>query len=210
MPLRVKNGVIIPVAPSATSELLAGFMKDTAILPDGSLLAPSPTERPLDIPWFQQRKELWCWVACAQMVLRFFGTFLKQCDIARRQLGKPCCDAFTPSYCDQACNAEQITQAFRRVGIDSEPDDKVASFFRIQDEVTGNNPRPVVAGVTWSGGGGHLVVISGARNVNNIRYVRVHDPIYGPGDIRYSDLKDSYGPNDNGKWTHTWMNFRLE
>lgn len=206
MPLRVNDGVLIPVTPPSTSLLL----ENVTILPEDGLLGPGPEDERLDIPWFRQRKEMWCWVACAQMVLRFFGTFLNQCEIAQRQLHKPCCNAFTPAYCDEGCTAQEIDQAFTRIGLAGLRLDEPASFPDIHDEITSERPRPVVAGVTWAGGGGHLVVISGARRVNDIRYVRVHDPIYGPGDIRYTDLRDFYGPNDNGKWSHTWLNFERQ
>jgi hypothetical protein len=202
MPLRLKTGVTIPVAPSLTSELLSGFFKNTTVLPDEQLNATGPFDTRLDVPWFEQRKDLWCWVACAQMVLRFFGVFHKQCEIARRQLHKPCCSSSAPSYCDEDCNAEEVDQAFERAGLDSSRMNRPAPFADVFDEITRSSPRPVVAG-----GGGHLVVVTGARKVNNIRYVRVHDPIYGPGDMRYTDLEEAYGPNDNGKWTHTWMRF---
>src|SRR5438270_9056985 len=48
--------------------------------------------------------------------------------------------------------------------------------------------------IQWAGGGGHLVVVSGWRRADALRYVKVNDPFYSSGDIRYEDLAERYGP----------------
>ncbi len=206
MPLRVDDGVPVPVVPSSISELLGAMLDSVTVLPDENLMAFGPSGGQLEVPLFEQFKGKWCWAACAQMVLRFYGTFLKQCEIARRQLGKPCCAHFSLPSCNQDCSADEVDQAFTRAGLDSDRVDRSVSFDTIRQEInSGQNPRPLVAGVKWANGGGHLVVINGWRVVNNVRFVRVNDPIYGRGDIRYTDLRESYGPNDNGTWECTWL-----
>ncbi len=208
MPLRINDGLPITVAPSPTSELESGFMDDFTILPDDELVIPDSLGRPLDVSLFRQRKDQWCWVACAQMVLRFFGSFLTQCEIAHRQLEKPCCsDSIPPAFCDEGCTVKEIDQAFEHVGLAGLRIDKAAELNTLDDELN-RKKRPVVAGISWGANrGGHLVVLTALRTFKGINYVRVNDPFYGPGEIRYTDLVESYGRNNNGQWIHTWKEF---
>lgn len=50
-----------------------------------------------------QEKENWCWAACVQMILRYNGQYVSQCDIAARVLG----DSF-----NRTASGNQIESAF--------------------------------------------------------------------------------------------------
>jgi Papain-like cysteine protease AvrRpt2 len=209
MPLRVNKGEVIKVARSTNAELLSGFSARVAALPAEPVkVVAGPGER-IGVPQFHQYKEMWCWAACAEMVLRFLGGSLKQCDIAARLLRKDCCNNDPTDACDEGLDVEQVDQAFARVGLAGQRFDSELSFDSIVSQISGRPKRPVVAGIKWANGGGHLVVISGWRRADAIRYVKVNDPFYSSGDIRYEDLVERYGPNDTGRWTNTWADFSM-
>lgn len=208
MPLRVNNGLPIAVEPLSTSELLSGFLnRDATVLPEEILVGPATPPR-LDVRPIRQLQDMWCWAACARMVLLFFGEPLEQCQIVSRFVGRLCCgDSSSSSDCDIGLPVSEINQAFGLAGLAGRHLERTVSFEEVSGQINGTPESPIVAGVKWAGGGGHVVVISGCRIVNGIRYLRVNDPFYGPGDIRYSDLLDRYGRNNTGKWLHTWLDF---
>jgi hypothetical protein len=209
MSIRANDSVPIPIFPSTTFESLRGVAGNFTVLPDENIVPPNLGERPLKVPHYHQKGDQWCWVACAQMVLRFFGVSRAQCEIATGQLQKQCCDGATaPVFCDEGCTAEEIDQTFALMGLAGVRINEPATPGEIEKELFGKNPRPIVAGIKWEQPGGHLIVITGLRTYQNIRYVRVNDPLYGPGDVRYSDLVEYYGRSDSGRWIHSWMEFR--
>lgn len=213
MPLRVNEGVDIPLERSPNRELKGGFLDDTVAILPGEPAAPGPGEqRRLGVQTVSQKPlDEWCWAACVEMVLRFFGTPLDKCLVAGRKLGMECCGA-SSEQCDTGLSVDDIGKAFGAAGLAGNVYNKLR-FESIQARINGvpaqGIPRgPVVAGIEWQGGGGHLVVISGWRIADSLRYVKVNDPYYTSGDIRYEDLEWRYGPNDNGRWVHTWADFR--
>lgn len=214
MPLRVTQGVEIPVERSPSRELLSGFSDDNLhILPTEAEPGPGDLFKRLGVQTVTQHPlNMWCWAACAEMVLRFFGTDRDKCRIVGAKLGRKCCDEAAQS-CDTGLSVEGIGEAFAAVGLAGKLFEKL-SFESIRRRINGDPaqgipPRPVVAGIKWQGGGGHVVVISGWRKTSDtLRYLKVNDPFYTSGDIRYDDLADNYGPNNNGKWLYTWADFR--
>jgi hypothetical protein len=207
MPLRVDEGEIIKVARSKNSELLSGF-SDEFVLPVEGLASPDLPGTRLGVPSFHQQKELWCWAACAEMILRFMGVPRNQCDIVSGLLRKNCCND-PVNVCDEGLDIEGVDQAFASVRLAGQSLEGELPFDDVVSQINGNPSRPVVAGIKWAGGGGHLVVISGWRRSDALRYVKVNDPFYSSGDIRYEDLVERYGPNDTGRWMHTWTDFRM-
>ena len=207
MPLRANKGLPITVEPSSPPELLFGLAANVKVLPEARLLGPTPPRAPLPVQPVRQLREMWCWAACARMVVRFFGAPLEQCQIAGRKFDRVCCPSADSPECDVGCTVEEIDEAFGLAGLVARRIDRPASFEEVAEQVDGNPRRPLVASVQWAGGGGHVVVVSGCRVVDDIRYVTVNDPFYGPGDIRYSDLRTRYGRNDTGVWQHTWLDF---
>lgn len=210
MPLHVAQGVDIPLKRSPNRELRKGFLDETvAILPVETALLPGEPNRRLGIETVsQQPRKLWCWAACAEMVLRFFGVAKDKCSVAGVALHmNNCCPSSIA--CDQGLSVEGIDSAFGSVRLAGDRF-VTLTFEEIRAQISGDPPRPVVAGIQWHEGGGHLVVISGWRISadGSIRYLKVNDPFYTSGDIRYEDFVDKYGPNDNGRWVHTWANFR--
>lgn len=210
MPLRVKAGIDIPIAPAANTELLLGFSRKLAVTPElpeeVETLSGQPHDR-LGLRTLPQERELWCWAACTEMVLRFFEAPFGMCNVAGGLLNRNCCNSATPG-CNVGLSIEEVDQAFGSVRLAGVRFDREISFEDIQNQISGNPRRPVVAGIKWAGDGGHLVVISGWRIDNaSRRFVTVNDPFYSSGDIRYEDLVSQYGRNNTGRWEHTWTNF---
>jgi hypothetical protein len=219
MPLRVDTGVDIPIQRSPNRELLSGFLDEFAVLPGDVAPMPSETGKRLGVQTVsQQPREEWCWAACAEMVLHFFGIPLNKCQVAGLELGKKhgeCCSS--PAGCDQGLNVEQVDEAFELAGLAGNRF-QTLSFEKIRDQINGQpalgesglvlQPRPVVAGIAWQHGGGHLVVISGWRVADSLRYLKINDPLYTSGDIRYENLVERYGPNNSGRWVQTWADLR--
>jgi Papain-like cysteine protease AvrRpt2 len=207
MPLRIEEGVNITVVRSKKSELLSGFLDDVAVLPVEMTPAPGQPNERLGVRTIMQVKEMWCWAACAEMVLRFFGASLDKCNVAGLQLNRDCCNSVSAD-CDMGLSVEEIDQAFANVHLAGRRFEREITFDDIRNQISGTPPRPVVAGIRWAGGGGHLVVVSGWRIADSLRFVKVNDPFYTSGDIRYEDLVQHYGPNDTGVWAHTWTDLK--
>lgn len=219
MPLRVHEGIDVPLERSPSRELLSGLHLDEVPLlpfeagepgpgePNGRVGVRTVNQKPMDE---------WCWAACAEMVLRFFGVVVDKCSVAEFILGrKSCCP--TSAACDEGRSVKQIDDALACIGLVG---NRFADlkFEQVRAQIEGGPAlgtpglslprRPVVAGIRWQDGGGHLVVISGWRVTNSLRYLKVNDPYYQSGDIRYEDFLDKYGPNNNGRWVHTWADLR--
>lgn len=214
MPLRVDEGVDIPLERSRGRELRSGFLDDTlAVLPFEVPVGPGEPHNRLGVETVSQRpREFWCWAACAEMVLRFLGAPLDKCTVAGRHLRRNDCCGPSSAVCDTALSVDGIGEAFGGARLVGNLYDALR-FETLQkkidgDPASGTPPHPVVAAIQWVNGGGHLVVISGWRISGALRYVKVNDPWYTSGDIRYEDVLEKYGPNDNGKWVFTWADFR--
>jgi hypothetical protein len=213
MTLQVDEGLDIPVERSRNRELLSGFLSDsTTVLPLALAVGPGDNYTRLGVNTVSQKpQDMWCWAACVEMVLRFYGAPKDMCEIAGLKLEKKCCGA-SSKECDTGLSVEDIGRAFGAAGLIGNIYKKL-KFEGIKSRINGKPAQnipggPVVAGIEWQGGGGHLVVISGWRTADSLRYVKVNDPYYTTGDIRYEDLEERYGPNDNGRWVYTWADFR--
>lgn len=214
MPLRVKEGVEITVERSPSRELLSGFPPGVIFIEPVEMEPGAGDQfKRLGVETVSQRPlDMWCWAACVAMVLPFFGTDRDMCDIAGTKLKRHCCGGEAES-CDVGLSVEGVGEAFATFGLAGNVYGPLR-FESIQRRIDGDPaqgipPRPVVAGIKWQGGGGHVVVISGWRKTSEtLRYVKVNDPFYTSGDIRYEDLAEKYGPNNNGKWLYTWADFR--
>ncbi|MBV9957403.1 MAG: C39 family peptidase [Acidobacteria bacterium] len=214
MPLRIKDGVNIPVARFTAPELLSGLRSARLALPEELLVLPTnipfiPGEQSarIDVRPVHQAEELWCWAACAEMVLRFFGVARDECTVAGDHLKRDCCNPFGPG-CNVGLSVEGVDQAFATAGLAGNRFPSALSFDEIKEQISGAIPRPIVAGIKWASGNGHLIVISGWREAGARRFVTVNDPFYNSGDIRYESLVSNYGPNNTGRWENTWTEFR--
>lgn len=217
MPLRVKKSVDIPIKHPASSKLPVGSSANEAILPGVLPSAPGEKSGRLGVNTVSQNpRDEWCWAACAEMVLRFLGSPITMCQVAGLILVRDdCCPS--SEACDVGLDVEEVDKAFDRAGLAANRFEAL-TFEEVRAQIEGAPAlgtagmplprRPIVAGIAWESSGGHLIVISGWRVVGSKRFVKVNDPIYTSGDILFEDLESHYGPNNNGRWVHTWADLR--
>jgi hypothetical protein len=216
MPLRVNKGIPIwsPPAPEPINEGLGDIR---LVTPPSVPSLPTRTaqSRILQVPMIEQDEKNWCWAACIQMIMAFFNHNLGQCGVAGLLFeNRDCCA--NRSSCDVGCDPEDVERVLLKppLGVSCRLVDGLISFNNIMDEI--NEGRPVAVSIIWetSDGrphGGHLIIVKGWRILNNGQYIKVNDPLYGPGDISYSKLRTYYGPPDDdvdGVWRHTWTDIQ--
>lgn len=223
MPLQVNDGVRVwppaSVAPSLEPSSALDLDLDAAGLESLFDLGGPPGKK-LAVPLVSQRPmELWCWVACAKMILNSFGIAISRTKIAEthlRQIGLDL-DCYPPvkgSECDHDCQPRHIERIFRDwgMGVDDIPfDPRSLTFKEVQDEI--NAGRPVLVGIYWIEGGerqgGHVVVIRGWRVVAGEPMAYVNDPLGDKtAEVPYDDLLREYGDDNSGEWQLTWTGFR--
>jgi Papain-like cysteine protease AvrRpt2 len=217
MPLRIKKSVDIPIKHPASLELAVGSSESMPILPETFPHAPGEASGRLGVNTVSQLpRDEWCWAACAEVVLRFLGSPIAMCEVAGRKLGRnDCCPS--SEVCDVGLDVGEVDVAFDRAGLAANRFGAL-TFEQVRAQIEGAPAlgtaglqlprRPVVAGIAWATSGGHLIVISGWRVVGSKHFVKVNDPIYTSGDILFEDLESHYGPNNNGRWAHTWADLR--
>jgi hypothetical protein len=203
MSIKVENG--IPILPQVAAVEANGFLFN-AISEMATALASVSGSDELDIPWMEQQRELWCWAACAKMVLHKLGQpSVRQCRIVGAFLGEHCCAASCgDDCCNEDCDATDVQPIFANFGVDADFHDDTISFSKVRAEIS-EGDAPVEVAIQWPGGnGGHLLIVYGWSAHSNVRRVKLNDPLYGQGEIRFSDLKEYKG----GHWFATWTGFR--
>jgi len=159
----------------------------------------------LNVPERFQEASLWCWAACSQAILSYYGTNLSQCTIAnwaRKKNGwgsDDCCVNPEGATCNQINflygTAGSIQAILQNWGVSSKGLNYPLSQATVTTEI--NNCRPFVIRWGWTGGGGHFLVGRGIED-NIVHYI---DPLPGKGyqTANYSWLVRG----GNHTWTHT-------
>ena len=140
------------------------------------------------------------------MVLHQLGQpSVKQCHIAKSFLGENCCaSSCGQDCCNETCEVEEVQPIYEELGVEADFVDDTISFSRVRAEISEGNV-PVEVAVMWpDNNGGHLLLIHGWSTHNNQRRIKLNDPWYGLGEIRFSDLRTYKG----GDWVATWTGFR--
>jgi hypothetical protein len=114
----------------------------------------------------RQEQNQWCWDANSKCIMDYYGTVIKQCDIAEytRTLDNtfgttPCCTSPTgkcnnPNYLTGNSGIQGIIKHF--ANISSVSSNGPLADAKITSELGAR--RPFVIFISWSGGGGHFVV----------------------------------------------------
>lgn len=119
-----------------------------------------------------QQTQVWCWAACAQMVLKYYNCNYSQSTIVTYVFGAP--------YVTTA-NDNQLICALNGLGnMDARVVFNPLSFITLQQNI--NKGMPLIAAYQGSFSG-HVVVIYGYDKYGNI-YIR--DPYYGSFIVPYS------------------------
>lgn len=114
-----------------------------------------------------QEQNQWCWDANSKCILKYYGFNVSQCSIAEycRSVNPSyfgnsnCCNnpsgkCNSPNYLDGASGVKGVLKHFGN--LESNPMERVISVSEINDEMNGK--RPYIILVTWSSGGGHVMV----------------------------------------------------
>lgn len=167
--------------------------------------APSLGNVSLPVPQIAQEQTQWCWAACADMVVHYYGnTAARQCEFANWLFGQSnCCASPGSSACNRPCQINDVSRVFSRWGIRSNYSGGSVSFGTLRSEV--DSSRPVEVGYAWNGGGGHVALVTGWIVVSGGNALRVNDPAYGSGGVYYNKLLTAY---DMGQWRWTWTGIR--
>ncbi len=144
----------------------------------------------------QQQENNWCWAATSSSVSYYFdlNSQWSQCNIASACLQIQCCATSAP--CDVQFTLDgPLSQTGNLQGIPFSGNDTQNG---LQSEIDAG--RPVCCHITWVGGTGHFVAISGYDW--NTGDVLVEDPLYGQYTVPYQTFVSSY--RGSGSWDYTY------
>lgn len=145
----------------------------------------------LSVPQKYQEMDQWCWAACSQANLAFYGVAKSQTTIA--QYGTA--GANVPNYLyggDSSHNGVDMVLAYFG-GIATTPFASAFSLAALTGEI--NASRPPIIRWGWDNGGGHVVVAYGTDSST----VYIMDPWYGPTVNTYNWVCRG----SSHTWTHT-------
>jgi hypothetical protein len=127
----------------------------------------------LSVPLIPQQTQVWCWAATSEMVCRFFGRPVNQCEILSGWLQAPCC--IPNPFCVQAAPNLQIIQHTLSgfCGIASELRNGPLTLQEIRAEIDAGRPMILAYQGSFAG---HVVVLYGYSDNG---FVLIHDPYYG-------------------------------
>jgi hypothetical protein len=136
-----------------------------------------------NVPVVSQQQNQWCWDANSKCILNYYGFTVTQCAIAEyvRTIDPGtfgtvnCCSSPSgkcnnPNYLAGASGVEGVLKHFGN--IDSDPIEKIIPITKITEELGAK--RPFIILVTWSSGGGHVVV--GCQFNTSTSYITFMDP----------------------------------
>jgi len=142
-----------------------------------------------------QETSMWCWAASGQMCMDYLGTSPNQCTQANNRFGRTdCCNNPVPSDCVVGGWPEFTKYGFTSI----HTSDAALPWETIREEVCCNN-RPFCFTWHWSGGGGHMTVVSGYKTIESGNHVLVTNPGNG-GDVYW--ITYDYYVNGGGSRAH--------
>ena len=181
---------------------LRGKVTDVVTAQKMRFLLP-PKTRCLDVNVQAQQQSLWCWLAVATTIDRFFepSSTLTQCQLADTMLGQSNCCADPSS---SACNQPGDTSAaLQQVGHFQSNTTGSLSFFQVKWEI-GMVEDPIVVRIKWgSAAVGHAVILSGyLTDSEGEHWLLVKDPGAGTSELwTYDEFRTAY--KGNGTWDIT-------
>lgn len=174
----------------------------------GKTIIPAPPllgAKSLNVPQIKQEQTQWCWAACADMVLDYYGNAgARQCDFVNWLFAQSsCCNVPSSSLCNKPCAVGDVCRVYNQWSLNCFNTASSVPFATLQSEI--NAERPTEVGYAWSGGGGHVAIIRGWDFNATGPLLLVNDPYYGSGGVYYTDLLTAYGL---GTWQWTWTGIR--
>jgi hypothetical protein len=148
-----------------------------------SCCKPDPNLGSVTIVATDQHMSNWCWAASAEMCMEYLGSpAIEQCDQANKRFSRnDCCNSPTPNACNNGGWPE-----FPKYGYESEhTSDAPLSWDEIKNQIACRKV-PFCNTWHWSGGGGHMMVISGYALIDGQQMVYLRDPLpVGTGSSRW-------------------------
>jgi peptidase C39-like protein len=122
----------------------------------------------------QQEQTLWCWVACALMILESQGGHSpSQCEFVNETFGvSGCCEEPGSEFCNRPCNPDRVESLLLSRGIFMSRKG-IVGFEAIREQVASGRPVEVYL---RNINGGHVVVIGGCYELEEPMLV-IHDPL---------------------------------
>jgi len=155
-----------------------------------------------------QERTQWCWVACAQMVLKQLEMLPipKQCEIACRskRFGDADCCGSTEA-CNSPCSMAHIEQVYCELGVTCTGLEKPIDESQLIKEIFAE--RPVQIGFTYANATvGHVVLVIGEKTLKKTgqKWLHVADPreMNGKQTLPFDEVKTDSG---KGTWIWTWL-----
>jgi hypothetical protein len=163
-------------------------------------------EKRLNIGYKKQEQTEWCWAACIQMVLASDATSITQCTLANAAFNlTSCCQSPSSTLCNNPLEIFSVAAEWTRYHYLSTFVDAEASFATVRDGIR-DNDCPVEAGLKWTGGGGHAVLIIGYSEVDGQDLI-VFDPFEGEKPVTYQELVKAY---NRGIWRWSWTGVKRD
>lgn len=171
--------------------------------------APFPNAKIINVPQIAQEQSNWCWAACLEMVLHYYGErAVQQCEFANELFDRSdCCSEASSPDCNKPCQLEDISNLYQSRNIYSKFVDENVAFSTLQAEIDAGRPVEIVF-YEKRKTRGHLVIVSGWSITEMEEFVYINDPKDSNGSSRivaYSELLDAY---EEGKWFYTWVEIR--
>ncbi len=158
--------------------------------------------RELNINFHRQNTNVWCWAATIAMMVEYVtGKSIEDCEVLSeydRSLGGfgACCHG--DSRCVRTGNENEIAHILGNLfGVQGRFIPYPPSFQDIKRSI--DNNHPLIATLRQQMGGGHVVVVSGYRNHNQ---VVVLDPMNGKYTVDYQKLMSNF---QYGNWTGSFL-----
>ena len=150
---------------------------------------PNPSIGSIDVPLYPQQTDMWCWAASGQMCMTFLGAKVdvSQCTQANNEFGQTnCCNNPTPTPCVNGGWPEFTKYGFTA----TTTSDAALTWDQIKTQIGCLN-KPVAFSWHWTGGGGHMMVVTGYAVIDGENYVFINDPwapnVGGQYPITYDD-----------------------
>lgn len=133
---------------------------------------PNPTIGSQPVALRPQETSMWCWAASGEMCMEFLGASVTQCDEANKRFGRSdCCNNPVPNGCVNGGWPEFDKYNFTA----SVTSDAPLTWDAVKTQVFCRK-KPFAFSWHWTGGGGHMMVVTGYAVINNVNYVSINDP----------------------------------
>jgi len=168
--------------------------------PVAAFAGVEPIVLPAQVPYRRQDQDMWCWAACCQMLLGYFGRpEVSQCDMAGDKFNRSCCAEPLEDGCNQGCFPED---AYDRYGIQVGEAVPGTSAADLDDALSAG--RPVEVYYVWDDGGAHVALVVGREADGKYQ---VHDSFHGKGPRSFRRINRGYGL---GRLDSSYLNIAIK